>query len=83
MRKLRLDVLAHLDGALVEERLAVVEEVDAAERGARFVDHPLEELEVEHAGLTRTGDARLRCAARLLAGDVAGGGGLDIQPRGQ
>ena len=33
VRELRLDVLAHLDGALVQERLAVVEEVDAPERG--------------------------------------------------
>ena len=35
VRELRLDVLAHLDRALVQERLAVVEEVDAAERRAR------------------------------------------------
>ena len=60
MREPALDVFAHLDGALVEERLAVVEEVDAAERRARFVDDPLEQIEVEHAGLARAGDARLR-----------------------
>ena len=33
MRELRLDVLAHLDGTLVEKRLAVVEEVDSTSDG--------------------------------------------------
>ena len=50
----------------MQERLAVVEEVDANERGAGFVDHAPEEIEVEHAGLTRAGDAGFRRAARLV-----------------
>ena len=36
VREVRLDVLAHLDRALVQERFAVVEEVDASERRARL-----------------------------------------------
>ena len=35
VREVRLDVLAHLDGALVQERLAVVEEVDPRRATAR------------------------------------------------
>ena len=81
VREMRLDVLAHLDGALVEERLAVVEEVDAAERRPDFVDHPLEEVEVQHAGLAGVRDAGFRRAARLRARDVAGRRALDEHPR--
>ena len=83
VRKLVLDVLAHLHGALVQEGLAVVEEVDADQRRPGLVDHPLEDLEIEHPRLTRARDAGFRRAARLLARDVAGGGGLDVQPRRQ
>ena len=83
VRELRLDVLAHLDGALVQERLAVVEEVDPAERRAGLVDHPREQVEVEHAGLAGPGDAGLGRAAGLETRDVAGGGALDVEPAGQ
>ena len=82
MRELRLDVFAHLDGALVQERLAVIEEVDAPERRPRFVDHLREQIEVEHAGLARARDAGLRRAHRLVARNVAGGGALDIEAAG-
>ena len=81
VRKMGLDVLAHLDGALVEERLAVVEEVDPAERRPDFVDHSLEDIEVQHAGLARLRDAGFRRAARLRARDVAGRRALDEHPR--
>src|SRR5207247_11482568 len=57
LREMRLDVLAHLDGALVEERLAVVDEVDAHQRRAGLVDDPAEQVEIEHAGLTGPRDA--------------------------
>ena len=76
---LRLDVLAHLNGALVQERLAVVEEVDSAERRPGLVDRLREQVPVEHAGLPRPGDAGLGRAARLEARDVTGGGALDVQ----
>ncbi len=79
---LLLDVRAHLDGALVQEGLAVVEEVDAPERGPGLVDDAREEIEVEHARLARSRDAGLRRAARLEAGDVAGRGALDIEAAG-
>src|SRR6266487_5033062 len=81
VRKARLDVLAHLDGALVQESFAVVEEIDPAERRPRLVHAPAEQLEVEHAGVPRAGDAGLRRAAGLRAGDVTGRGALDVQPR--
>ena len=80
VRKARLDVLAHLDGALVQKRLAVVEEVDPLQRGAGFVDDAPEQLEVEHAGLARPRDAGFGGAHRLGAGDVAGRRALDIHP---
>ena len=83
VRKLRLDVLAHLDRALVEERFAVVEEVDAYQRRSGFVDDAREHVPVEHAGLTRARDAGFRGAARLEARDVAGRRALDVQPAGQ
>ena len=82
VRELRLHVLAHLDGPLVQERLAVIEEVDAPERRPRFVDHPREEIDVEHAGLARARDAGLRRAAGLEARDVARGRALDVEARG-
>jgi hypothetical protein len=81
LRKLGLDVLAHLDGALVQERLAVVEEIDADQRSADLVDDAAEQIEVEHAGLPRPGDAGFRRAARLGARDVAGGRALDVHAR--
>jgi hypothetical protein len=83
VREPLLDVLAHLHGALVQERFAVVEEVDPDQRGASLVDRPSEQIEVEHAGLAGAGDAGFRRAARLLAGDVARRGGLDIEPGGE
>src|SRR5262249_31761226 len=83
VRELRLDVLAHLLGALVEKCFAVVEEVDAHERRPGLVDDASEDLEVEHASLPRPGDTGLRCAARLVAGDVAGRRALDVEPRRQ
>ena len=67
----------HLHRALVQERFAVVEEVDASERRPDLVDHLREDAEVEHAGLTRPGDAGFRRAARLVARDVAGRGAFD------
>src|SRR5438093_5308840 len=80
VREVRLDVLAHLDGALVKERLAVVEEIDAHERRTRLVYDPPEQIEVEHPGLPRARDAGFRSAARLLARDVARGRAFDVQP---
>src|SRR5215208_2082273 len=66
----------------MQERLAVVEEVDAAERRAGFVDHFLEQIEVEHARLARARDAGFRSADGLVAGNIAGGGALNIETRG-
>ncbi len=83
VRVLALHQLAHLDGPLVQERLAVVEEVDAFQGRADFGQHALEELDVEHAGLPRLGDPGLGSAARIEAGHVACGGALDIHPRRQ
>ena len=83
VRKAGLDVLAHLHGALVQERLAVVEEVDPLERGAGLVDGAAEQLEIEHAGLARARDAGLRRAHGLVARDVTGGRALDVHLRGQ
>ena len=80
-RKPRLDVFAHLDRALVQERLAVVEKVDSHERGADLVDDAAKKVEVQHSGLARSRDAGFRRAARLVAGNVAGGGALDVQAR--
>src|SRR5262249_33619219 len=81
VREVRLDVCAHLDGALVEERLAVVEEIDPDERRPRLVDDLAEHVEVQHAGLPRPRDAGLWRAAGLIAGDVARGRALYIEPR--
>ena len=67
----------------MEERLAVVEEIDAHERRAGLVDDAAEEIEVEHAGLAGAGDAGLGRAAGLGARDVAGRRALDVEPRGQ
>jgi hypothetical protein len=40
---------SHISTArLWQERLAVIEEVDAAERRPGLVDHPGEQIEVEH-----------------------------------
>ena len=80
-RKPRLDVFAHLDRALVQERLAVVEKVDSHERGADLVDDAAKKVEVQHSGLARSRDAGFRRAARLVARDVAGRGALDEHPR--
>jgi hypothetical protein len=83
VREPRLDVLAHLDGPLVQEGLAVVEEVHAAQRRARLVDDAREQVEIEHPGLTRPRDPGLGRAAGLVARDVAGGRALDVEPAGQ
>src|SRR4029077_18582647 len=74
VREVRLDVFAHLDGALVEEGFAVVEEVDARQRRSDFVHDAAEQIEVEHARLARSRDPRFRGAARLIARNVACGG---------
>ena len=83
LRELRLDVLAHFDRALVEERLAVIEEVDPRQRGSNFVDDPPEQIEIEHAGFPRASDPGFRCAARLVARDVAGRRAFDEHARGK
>ena len=64
VRKARLDVLAHLDRALVQKRFAVVEEVDPHQGRPRFVHDATEQVEVEHSGLSRPGDARSRGRSR-------------------
>ena len=51
--------------------------------GPGLVDDAPEQIEVEHAGLARPGDAGFRRAARLGARDVAGRRALDVQPRRQ
>ncbi len=78
-----LDVLAHLHGTFVQERLAVVEEVDPREARTGLVDHAREEIEVEHAGLPGPRDPGLGRAAGLEAGDVARRGALDVEAGGQ
>src|SRR5687768_13216317 len=79
MRETGFDVLAHLDGPLVQERFPVVEEVDADEPGTGFVHDIPEELEVEHPRVARLGNAGLRGAARLRTRNVAGRGALDVE----
>src|SRR5215213_11329269 len=83
VRELRLDVLAHLHGALVEEGLSVIEEVDPPERWSRFVDHTREEIEIEHPRLARPRNPGFRRTAGLIAGDVAGRRALDVEAGGQ
>ena len=78
--KARLDVLAHLDRALVQKCFAVIEEVDAVQRRPDLVDDLLEQLEVEHAGLTGARNARLRRADRLVARHVARRRAFDEHP---
>ena len=80
LREALLDVLAHLDGPLVQERLAVVEEVDASEARTGLVDDPGEQIEIEHPRLPRARDAGLGRAAGLEAGDVAGRRAFDVEP---
>src|SRR6516165_2650247 len=82
MRKPRLDVLAHLDGLFVQERLAVIEEIDPAERGSDLVYDAAEEIEVEHPRLTRPGDPGLGRAAGLRARNVAGRCAFDVHAVG-
>jgi hypothetical protein len=79
VREPRLDVLAHLDRSLVQERFAVIEEVHARERRSGLVDDSSEEVEIEHPGVTRSSDAGLRGAAGLVAGDVARRRALYVQ----
>src|SRR4051794_28469669 len=80
MRELRLDVLAHLDRALVEKCFTVIEEIDSVQGRPDFVDNAPEQIEVEHAALPGTGDAGFRRAAGLGAGNIAGGRALDEHP---
>ncbi len=83
VREAGFDVLAHLDGALVQKRLAVIEKVDSDQRRPGFVHHPREQVEIQHAGLARFRDARLGRAASLRARDVARGRALDIHAAGE
>ena len=83
LRKPLLDVLAHLDRPLVQEGFAIVEEVDPRERGSGFVDHPGEEIEIEHPRLPRPRDPGLGRAAGLEAGNIARRRALDVEPRGK
>ena len=83
VREVRLDVLAHLHGALVQEGLAVVEEVDADQR------RPASSI----TRLNRSKSSMPACRVRVMpvsgaqqasvAGDVAGGGALDVEARGE
>jgi hypothetical protein len=66
----------------VQEGLAVVEELDALEGRPCLVHDAAEQLEVEHAGLPRAGDAGFRRAAGLRARDVARGRAVDAQAGG-
>ena len=83
LREARLDVLTHLHRALVQERFAVVEEINSHERRAHFIDDAAEQVEIEHACLPRACDAGLGRAARLIARDVARGRAFDVHARGQ
>src|SRR5262245_31557102 len=80
VRKIRLDVLTHLDRTLMQEGFAVVEEIDAAERRPGFVNDSPKQIEIEHAGLTRAGDAGFGCAAGIRTGNIAGRRALDEHP---
>ena len=67
----------------MEERLSVVEEIDAGERGPRLVDHFRKQVEIEHSGFARPGDSRLGCATGIEAGQIARGGAFDEKPARQ
>src|SRR5262245_54692322 len=80
MRKIRLDVLAHLNRTLMEESFAVIEKIDATERRTGFVNDAPKQIEIEHARLTRAGDAGFRGAAGIRTRNIAGRRALDEHP---
>ena len=84
VREVRLDVLAHLDRALVQERLAVVEEVDADERRRRLRRSTRRKRSKSSMPAWRVRVMPVSGAQHACgAGDVAGGGALDVHPRRQ
>src|SRR5262249_48811524 len=80
VRKIRLDVLAHLNRTLMEESFAVIEKIDATESGTGFVNDSPKQIEIEHARLTRAGDTGFRRAAGIRTRNIAGRRALDEHP---
>ena len=80
LRMARLGILDHFNGFGMNKALAVVEEVDALQSGAKLIDDFDVRVVVKQPHAAREMDAVLMIAARFVAGEIARHARFDEQP---